>query len=73
MNAVIQAAKYGTSINGADIYVTTFPCSYCAKMIINVGIQKVYYVEGYPDQLSSDLLNEANIETVHLEFKLETG
>ncbi|MBN2134696.1 MAG: cytidine/deoxycytidylate deaminase family protein [Acidobacteria bacterium] len=66
MNAFVQAARYGIAVEGADIYVTTFPCSYCAKMIINVGLQKVYYVEGYPDQLSKDLLDEAGIECIQM-------
>ncbi len=71
MNAVIQAARYGIAVEGADMYVTTFPCSYCAKMIINVGIRKVYYVEGYPDKLSEELLDEAGIERVQIDFSPE--
>ena len=69
MNAVIQAAKYGIAVDGADIYVTTFPCSYCAKTIINVGLKKVYYVDGYPDELSKELLDEAGIDYIKIQRK----
>lgn len=73
MNAFVQAALYGTAAEGADIYVTTFPCSYCAKMIINVGIKNVYYSDGYPDDLSKELLSEAKINCVHLNLNSPTG
>lgn len=61
-NAIIQAAQHGVSINGATIYSTHFPCVTCAKMIINAGIKKIIYQQGYPDQLSRELLEEAGIE-----------
>ena len=40
-NAFLQAAKHGTSLHGSMLYITTQPCSICAKMIVNVGIKKV--------------------------------
>lgn len=46
-NAIVQAAKNGTSINGAYIYVNTFPCWNCFKLIANVGISKVFYKDSY--------------------------
>lgn len=65
-NAIIQAAYHGVQIAGSVIYSTTQPCVLCAKMIINAGIQKIYYYEEYPDQLSLDLLREAEVELVRL-------
>lgn len=61
-NAIIQAAKLGVEINNATLYCTHQPCSVCAKMIINAGIRRVVYQEGYPDQFSLDLLNEAGVQ-----------
>jgi dCMP deaminase len=60
-NAIIQAAYHGVSINGADVYSTHLPCSICMKMIINAGIEKVLYADGYPDELSLELIDEAGI------------
>jgi dCMP deaminase len=60
-NAIIQAAYHGVSINGADIYSTHLPCSICMKMIINAGIVKIFYAEGYPDELSNELVLESGI------------
>jgi len=60
-NAIIQAAKHGTNIDGATLYSTTMPCIICAKMIINAGIQRVVYEEGYADQLSMELVAESGL------------
>lgn len=58
-NAIIQAAKYGINVNGATLYCTHQPCVICAKMIINAGIARVVYEEGYPDAFSLRLFREA--------------
>lgn len=63
-NAIIQGANSGISMKDATIYITTQPCVLCAKMIINAGINKIIYEEGYPDKLSIELLEEARIEIV---------
>jgi dCMP deaminase len=60
-NAIIQAAKHGTNINGSTIYCTTMPCIICAKMLINAGIERIVYEQGYPDQLAEEMIEEAGI------------
>ena len=60
-NAVIQAAKLGVNINGATLYCTHQPCVICAKIIINSGISRVVYKEGYPDEFSMLLFKAANV------------
>ena len=60
-NAIIQASLHGVSTNGATLYCTHQPCVICAKMIINAGIKEIVFTEGYPDELSQDFFNEANI------------
>jgi len=63
-NAIIQAARHGTNIDGATLYCTTMPCIICTKMIINAGIRKVVYREGYSDDLAREMITEAGIEVV---------
>jgi len=65
-NAIIQAAYHGVQIKGASLYCTNLPCSICTKMIINAGIKKIYYHEGYADELSKGMLAEAEIEVIQL-------
>ena len=64
-NVIIQAARYGISIQGSTLYSTTRPCVICAKMIINASIAAVYYEEGYADELADQMLLEAGIELIH--------
>ena len=60
-NAIIQAARYGVSIEGSVLYCTTQPCTQCTKMLINAGITEIVYAEGYPDDLARALLEESGI------------
>ena len=48
-NAIIQAARNGVRLEGADIYVTASPCWNCFKMLANAGIKNIYYGEFYRD------------------------
>lgn len=60
-NAIIQAARHGVNISGATLYCTTMPCIICTKMIINAGITKVVYGEGYADELAREMIAESGI------------
>ncbi len=48
-NAIIQAAKNGVRVDGADIYITASPCWNCFKIVTNAGIKNIYYGEFYRD------------------------
>ena len=65
-NAIVQAAYHGVTIKGATLFCTNLPCSICAKMIINAGIQKIYYRSGYADKLGSEMLKSTEIEIIQL-------
>ncbi len=63
-NAIIQAAKLGVSLEGAVMYVTHQPCVICTRMIINSGIKKVIYKNGYPDEFALQLFSMSDVELV---------
>jgi dCMP deaminase len=60
-NAIIQAAYHGVSIRGASLYCTNLPCIICTKMIINAGIKRVMYEQGYADALSKQIWEESKV------------
>ena len=62
MNALLQAAVHGIRIEGATLYSTTFPCSLCAKMLINGGITRIVCTQDYPDSLAKEMLAQAGIQ-----------
>lgn len=63
-NAIIQAATTGSKIKGGTLYVNTYPCSICARMLINAEIKRIVYSSNYSDALAKDMLDEAGIEVV---------
>jgi len=63
-NAIIQAAMHGTAVRGGVLYCTHKPCVLCTKMLINAGITRIYYREGYRDRLADDLADEAGLQLV---------
>ena len=67
-NALVQAAKMGIEVDGATMYITHRPCVICTKLLINAGIKRVVYAEHYPDEFSVQILNEADIELVHMPY-----
>ncbi len=42
-----EAARKGISTEGAELFVTDFPCPYCARLIAKSGIKKIYFLRGY--------------------------
>ena len=67
MNAFLQAAVHGVSTQDSTLYTTTYPCSLCARMIINAGVKRVVEAGRYPDELSADLLGESGIPVEHFD------
>ncbi|TAA68328.1 ComE operon protein 2 [Planococcus salinarum] len=69
MNALLQCSKYGVSVNGADMYVSHFPCLQCTKSIIQAGISRLYYAADYKNhEYAIELLEQAGVEVVQVIF-----
>ena len=68
-NAILNALKNKKSLDGSTIYVTKSPCMICAKLIISVGIKKIYYGNKYPDEEAFHILKEAKVETIYCEVE----
>ena len=65
-NAILQAAKNGVMIDGAEIYITASPCWPCFKMVANAGIKKIFYGEFYRDERIFDVAKKLGIDLVHI-------
>ena len=67
MNALLYCAKEGISVKGCTAYVTHFPCLNCTKSLIQAGITRIYYHEGYRiDEYALQLLNRNGIEAIQI-------
>lgn len=61
---ICQAAKQGISTTDCDLYVSTFPCPACAKLVAYSGIKKLYFSEGYSLVNGAEVMRENGIELV---------
>lgn len=61
---IAEAARRGISTDGASLYVTTFPCPPCAKLIAQAGVKKLYYSVGYAILDGDKDLRDAGTEIV---------
>ncbi|MDC3415583.1 ComE operon protein 2 [Aquibacillus salsiterrae] len=83
MNALLQCSKFGVATDGAEIYVTHFPCLQCSKAIIQSGIKKVYYASDYKNHpYSLELFKDSHVQvekvelvqvSIHLEQAIESN
>lgn len=48
MDALLSAGRDGTTTRGTRLFVTTFPCHYCARHIVSAGVDEVQFIEPYP-------------------------
>lgn len=72
MNAIVQAARHGISINGATLYCKMEPCLDCAKAIINAGIVRVVCEKKYhAAQDTRDFFQKAGVELFVLTNEVE--
>jgi dCMP deaminase len=66
-NAIADAARRGSSVEGCIAYVTHYPCINCAKILAAAGIAEVRYRQDYKnDPLVAPLLTDANVKIVQL-------
>ena len=66
-NAVADAARRGSSVEGCVAYITHYPCINCAKILAASGIERIKYRHDYHnDPLVAPLLAEAGVKILRL-------
>src|SRR5690606_36167447 len=65
-NVLFFAAKHGIRTDGTTLYVTTAPCYRCSRGIVNAGISRVVYSDGYRDNRGLLLLQQACVPVIKL-------
>jgi len=73
MQLIATAAREGVSLEGASLYVTEFPCPYCARLIAHSGIRKCYFSKGYAVLDGADILKSEGVELIYVDMKKEQG
>ena len=66
-NAIMNALKTGEDLKGAVIYINTYPCVTCFKLIVQSGIREVYYIDEYENEFTKHMAKEAGVHLVQLD------
>lgn len=70
INAMFNALCSNRDLHDASIFVTTFPCSNCAKAIIQSGIKNIYYLDTYTNEFTLTMLEEANVSVIEMDSSI---
>jgi dCMP deaminase len=61
---IAGAAADGIPLRGADLYVTTFPCPACARLIAGAGLRRCYFADPYAVLDGDGVLRAAGVELI---------
>jgi len=71
-NALVQAAKFGISVQDATLYCKMVPCNVCAKLVVNSGIKRVVAEKDYhTSKEAKDLFQKAGVELTIINPEVE--
>jgi dCMP deaminase len=70
---IAAAARDGRSLRGADLYVTTFPCPACARLIAAAGFARCYVGGPYSVLDGEAVLRAAGVELLWVDTGADTG
>ncbi|MGO8957000.1 MAG: deoxycytidylate deaminase [Streptosporangiaceae bacterium] len=63
---IADCARRGISLEGADLYVSTFPCPSCARLVAAAGFARCFFAGGYSTLDGDDILQAAGVESVYV-------
>jgi dCMP deaminase len=70
---VAQAARSGISLRGADLYVNTFPCPACARLIAETGFRRCFFTRTYSVLDGDQVLRAADVELIWVDTSGAAG
>lgn len=65
-SVIADAARRGIALEGASIYLTTFSCPACAKLVAYSGIKHLYFATGHASLDGLDVLRANGVEIIHV-------
>lgn len=70
-NAILKLARSNNRGNNSTLYITLSPCRDCSKLVLQAGIKRVVYMNGYKDTTGVDFLTKSGIEVVQIEHPFD--
>jgi dCMP deaminase len=66
IGVIAEAARKGISPEGAELFLTDFPCPYCARLIVKAGVKKIYFLKGYAVLEGDKFLKGEGVELIQV-------
>ncbi|NMP22594.1 deoxycytidylate deaminase [Sulfobacillus harzensis] len=67
LNALLQCARYGIATQGVDLYCTDMPCRYCARALVQAGVERIFYLRPYESPETEQLTAERGLQLIQLD------
>ena len=64
---IAEAARRGLSLEGCDLYVTTFPCPPCANACAVSGLYRLFYRDGYSLVAGAEVLRSRGVKLIRVQ------
>ncbi len=68
VGVIAEAARKGISPEGTELFLTDFPCPYCARLIAKAGVKKIYFLKGYAVLEGDGFLKGEGVELVQVKL-----
>lgn len=66
VNAALKCQVRGSKENGwIECYSTYQPCIDCVKILLQIGVRKIYYLQPYKDEWRDQYIKKLNIDEFH--------
>lgn len=66
VGVIAEVARKGISPEGAELFLTDFPCPYCARLIAKAGVKKIYFLKGYAVLEGDEFLKGEGVELIQV-------
>jgi dCMP deaminase len=65
---IARAARTGIVLDGADLYVSTFPCPTCARLVAEAGFRRCFFAGPYAVLDGDEVLRAAGVELIWVDL-----
>src|SRR5690606_31025257 len=66
-NAIMQSGLRTKSKGKLELFCTTSPCIHCTRMLLQIGVSTIYYIDKYNDEMAEIMWEEAGINIIQME------
>lgn len=66
-NAITKVARSTNNAGNATLYLTLSPCKECCKLVHQIGIRRLVYIDRYKDETGLNFLEQAGVEVVQIQ------